>query len=527
MSESKTTERQLSADANVHEAAFAAGIRNVDAAEWERRKLFIGFTDEDARILAGLSPLMARHADGIVDRFYDAVQAMPNLTRLILEAGSTVERLKASQKRYLLELFAGDYGESYFHHRLGVGVMHYRIGLGPQWYLGGFSVYTQAILPVLRQHFRFRPAQFERALVALNRLLSLDSQLGMDAYIQTVLQGLEQISLSKSEVDRRVADYHAFVAQVSTGDLSRRIEIEGDDELWGLGRQLNEMTGRLADMTGEVGEASASVMTAVEQLQQTVNEQSAGASEQASAVSETASTLEEIRVTSGQTRDKALALGQLAERTRGEGDRGQAAVEQTVAAMRDIRNKVEAIATHILSLSEQTQQIGDITGLVSNLAQQLKILALNAAIEAGKVGDAGKGFAVVAGEVRELAEQSQEATVQIQAILQEIQRATDRSVMATEEGAKGVDAGIRLVDQAGQVMRDLAATIDQTTVAGQQIVAAVRQEAAGIDQISAAMKDINGATRQLLTSTQQTRQTTQSLAEIARRLRDRVAVYKL
>ena len=195
--------------------------------------------------------------------------------------------------------------------------------------------------------------------------------------------------------------------------------------------------------------------------------------------------------------------------------------------MQDIRNKVESIARNILALSEQTQQIGDITGLVSNLAQQLKILALNASIEASKVGEAGKGFAVVASEVRDLADQSQEATTQIRTILHDIQRATDRSVMATEEGIKGVDDGMRLVDEAGEAMRDLTQVIRETALAGQQIVAAVGQEFSGIDQIAAAMKDINGATKQFLAATQQTKQTALNLGEIAAALRASAAAYKV
>lgn len=85
-----------------------------------------------------------------------------------------------------------------------------------------------------------------------------------------------------------------------------------------------------------------------------------------------------------------------------------------------IRGKVNYIAKTILALSEQTQQIGEITEVVNGLAQQSKMLALNASIEAAKGGDAGKGFAVVADEVKDLAEQSQQSTAQVQNILLDI-----------------------------------------------------------------------------------------------------------
>lgn len=495
--------------------------------EWEQRKRFVRFGPADAVALAGLAPLVARHADSIVDRFYDNLSQSEHLGALIDASGSTVERLKVTQRQYLLELFSGDYGENYLRRRIQVGVVHHRIGLSPQWYLGSFSIYTQALLPIIRRHLRWSGRRLEQALLALDKLLSLDAQIAIDIYIYRMFEELQQASLSRERVDRQMADYRRFVARVATGDLTQHLAVEGNDELASLGDQLNHMTDNLADIARQVSEASASVMVAVAQLQHTMSAQSAGAAEQASAVNQTATTLEEIRATSNQTRDKARTLSQAADRTREEGERGQAIVQRSVDAMADIRGRVESIAKNILALSEQNQQVGEITTLVSGIAQQLKILALNAAIEASKVGEAGRGFAVVAAEVRNLAEQSQEATGQIHSILQEIQRATDRSVMATEEGTKGVDQGMALVEQAGAAMRDLTRVIRETAVAGQQIVAAVGQEAAGIDQIAAAMRDINGATNQFVSTTAQTRQTTEELSAVAGRLRDRAAVYKV
>ncbi len=499
----------------------------IDAGEWQRRKAFVGFGQADVNALREMRTIVEQNADAIVDVFYDNIQKHPELMHIINSAGSSVERLKVTQRQYLLELFGGDYGEEYLQHRLRIGQVHHRIGLDPRWYLGSYSVYTVALVPLTRRRYPWDRARRRQAVAAITKLLSLDAQLAVDTYIHSLFGDLEQVSMSKADVDKRVAGYRRFIAEVSTGNLTRRIEMPGDDELGSLGDQLNDMVAKLATMAGQVSGTSVTLMTAVEQLQQSVSSQSAGAAQQASAVSETATTLEEIRVTSNQTRDKARALGQAADRTREEGERGLHAVQTTVSAMQDIRGRVESIARNILALSEQTQQIGDITRLVSNMAQQLKILALNASIEASKVGEMGKGFAVVASEVRELAEQSQDATTQIQSILQDIQRATDKSVMATEEGIKGVDEGTRLVDQAGATMKDLTQIIRETALASQQIVAAVGQEASGIDQIASAMKDINGATKQFLAATQQTKQTALSLGDIAMELRSSAAVYKL
>ena len=327
--------------------------------------------------------------------------------------------------------------------------------------------------------------------------------------------------------DKGVAILRQHIGLVAAGDLTHRVELAGDDDLAQLGRELNAMTENLASIAFEMTEAVNVINTTLEQLQAAINTQSAGASEQAASVNQTTTSLEEIKTMSGQTLDKVRILGETAERSRRESEQGTEAVDQSIAGMNSIRERVEGIARTILALSEQTQQIGEITAVVTNLAQQSKMLALNASIEAAKAGDAGKGFAVVAAEVRELAEQSQQSTAQVQKILQDIRHATDRAVMATEEGSKGVDIGVLSVQRSGEVMRQLGEVIRETALASQQISAAVRQESIGIDQVTLAMNEISKVTAQFVASSQQSKAATGDLRKVAEHLRDSVSAYKL
>lgn len=498
----------------------------IDSTEREIRLAFMAFTADDATILKEMLPVVKKNSARIVDGFYKNVERHPELNAIIRDSGSTIDRLKASQIRYLEELFMGDYGESYFERRLRIGVIHNRIGLGPRWYLGSYSVYSQMILPLILKKYRFRPAKRLRVMNALNKVLYLDAQLAMETYIHGLMDDLKGVSTGKDVIEKAVAEYGEQISRIAIGDLSQRIDVQGEGDLAQLGINLNTMTESLVDMTRKVAGSSHTMNGTVSQLQSTVNQQSASAAEQASSVNETTSTLSEIKATSTQTLEKAQSLGQAAERTRTEGEKGLKSVEETTAGMMEIRNKVEDIAENILGLSERTQQIGDITSTVSNLAQQLKMLALNASIEAGKAGEAGKGFSVVASEVKELAEQSQQATGQVQKILQDIQHATDRAVMVTEEGSKGVDIGMRSVEETGEAIRELTSVIRETTLASQQIVAAVRQEVSGIDQITTAMTEINKVTTQFVSATQQTKSSADNLSDIAKELGESAAVYK-
>ncbi len=490
---------------------------HVSAAERELRLRFIGFTETDAQLLHELEPVVKPHAERIVDAFYANVALHPVLLDIIERAGSTVERLKAKQRTYLLEMFGGDYGESYFARRLGIGVVRNRIGLGPQWFLGSYAGYTRMIVPLISRRYRWRPFKAERAIEAFNKIISLDSQLVIDTYVHGVT----------SELSGALSDYTAFVERVAAGQLDSRVALPANKELARLGLRLNEMTTSLSEMASRTGNASHRLTSMVTGLLDAVGMQSSGASQQAAAINETTSTLEEIRAISRQTQEKAETLGVTAERTRAEGERGAEIVDKTVHDMELVRAQVGDIAEKILALSEQTHQIGEITGTVNSLAQQLKMLSLNASIEAAKAGEAGKGFAVVAAEVKELAEQSQQATIQVNAILQDIRRATDKAVMATEEGSKGVDRGTQMVQMVGDAMQSLMEAIREAALSSQQIVAAVRQEGIGIDQIATAMREINNATRQAVDSTQQTKQSAEQLGALSSEMLDSVRIYRL
>lgn len=315
--------------------------------------------------------------------------------------------------------------------------------------------------------------------------------------------------------------------KVAAGDLTKRIFVETNDEMGQLGNDLNNMTESLATITKQITEACHHMVTSIEEVRHSVDVQSTGATEQASSINEITASLDEIEKSSNQTIEKAKMLGDVSDRTRAKGQMGLQAVEQSIEGMKSVRDKVQMIAQTILDLSNQTQQVGEITAVVNTLAQQSKMLALNASIEAAKAGDAGKGFSVVAAEVKNLAEQSEQSTAQVQKILENIRHATEKAVMVTEEGTKGVDQGMILVEQTGDVVRSLSDVIDETTVASQQIEAAIRQEGIGIEQITAGMNEINQVTASSVDSVKQTTEAIANLATLVKNLKEHIDVYKI
>lgn len=314
---------------------------------------------------------------------------------------------------------------------------------------------------------------------------------------------------------------------IASGDLTQELNIENHDELGQLGEDLNVMTRSLANITKKIISSCNNMVLTLDEVKHSVDIQASGASEQASSINEITASVEEIEKSSNQTIEKAKSLGEIAKRTQEKGQMGLNAVAQSTTGMKKVRDKVQMIAQTILELSKQTQQIGDITTVVNTLAQQSKMLALNASIEAAKAGDAGKGFAVVASEVKNLAEQSEQATSQVQKILEDIRHATEKAVMATEEGIKGVDEGVDLVEQTGEIVRNLSDVIHETTIASEQIEAAIRQEGIGIEQINAGMNEINQVTASFVGSVEQTTEAMKDLSIAVNKLKKYMDIYRI
>ena len=329
-----------------------------------------------------------------------------------------------------------------------------------------------------------------------------------------------------------VLRYDNFMIEVGLGNLSARLVLDEDegetkDPLIALGHRLNETAAKLQRMIAQAREAASNLNASSAEILSVATQQASGASEQSAAIAQTTTTADELRTIAGQLVSRAQDVAGASQRTVEVSRAGEWAVQKTIASMHEIKGRVEGIAENILALSEQTQQIGEIIATVNDIAAQSNILALNASVEAARAGEYGKGFAVVAVEVRNLAEQSRQATAQVRTILSDIQKATNATVMATEEGTKGVDEGTRLAAQAQEAIEQLAKVIQESAQAATQMVAGGRQQASGVDQVSLAMQNINQATMQSLASTHQAEKAARDLNELAYSLTEIVEQYQL
>jgi len=295
-------------------------------------------------------------------------------------------------------------------------------------------------------------------------------------------------------------------------------------------KELKEYKDQLEDM---VKQRTAELSKVLEEVKETINilaassteilaattQVATGTAETATAISETSTTVEQVQQASKQSSQKAKNVADSAQRVVQIFQSGQKAVEDTISGMNKIREQMDSIALTVVRLSEQSQSIGGIIASVTDIADQSNLLAVNAAIEAAKAGEQGKGFAVVAQEIKNLAGQSKQATLQVRNILNDIQKVTGAAVMATEQGSKAVESGLKQSMQAGEAIRILAESSNEAVQAATQIVASSQQQVVGMDQIGVAMQNINQAGTETAVSMVQAEKSAKSLYELGQKLK--------
>lgn len=178
-------------------------------------------------------------------------------------------------------------------------------------------------------------------------------------------------------------------------------------------------------------------------------------------------------------------------------------------------------------MGESSQEIGDIVGLINDIADQTNILALNAAIQASMAGEAGRGFAVVADEVQRLAERSAGATRQIETLVKTIQADTNEAVSSMEQTTAEVVRGAKLAKDAGEALEEVQSVSNTLADLIQSISNAAQQQATSAGHISSTMNIIQDITSQTSSGTMATARSVGRLNEMAAALQESVSGFKL
>jgi methyl-accepting chemotaxis protein len=257
------------------------------------------------------------------------------------------------------------------------------------------------------------------------------------------------------------------------------------------------------------------ITTSSNEIAATVEEQERIAHQQAASVNETTTTMDELEASFRQSSEQAKAAVTAARQALELTEHGTKAVEETLEGMFALEQKVTLIAEQMLQLSEQANQIGSISQLVADIANQTNMLALNSSVEAVRAGEHGKGFTVVANEIRKLADQSQRSAEKISELVSQIQSAISSTVMVTEEGSKMVSTEVGTAKQTEQAFIGVAEAVNTVVLNNQQISLNLKQQLDGIQQVVQAMEAINQGAKETASGISEARAGTQQLSETA------------
>lgn len=289
-------------------------------------------------------------------------------------------------------------------------------------------------------------------------------------------------------------------------------ESGGDDEIGSLVTSIRAMVSKLGDRERNLRAMTRQLNEAGGELQRESSSQTTLTRQQADAVRQTATAATELRTLAKQFTEVAEEVHRSGLASTAASDEGMRANDSAQAAVNRLEGCVDEIRDTLGKLSTRTEQIGEILAAVNELAEQSKLLALNAAIEAARAGEHGKGFGVVSLEVRNLAQQSQDATRQIKVIITELHQAMEMTSRSVGDGRTEARGAVQILEESRKAIRTLSEVIRSSQEGANRILKAANQQDVGIEQIAEAMHEIEETVGQTI-------ETAERVSSVADRLR--------
>jgi methyl-accepting chemotaxis protein len=280
----------------------------------------------------------------------------------------------------------------------------------------------------------------------------------------------------KAELDRKyIAEFEQFMTaftkaleQLSDGDLTFRLTNAFASEYEKIRADFNASVEKLQQTMLHVRSNTSAIRAGTKEITSAADDLSRRTEQQAASLEETAAALDEITATVRKTAQGATHALEVVSTAKSDAERGGTVVRQAIEAMNGIE--------------KSSQQIGQIIGVIDEIAFQTNLLALNAGVEAARAGDAGRGFAVVASEVRALAQRSAEAAKEI------------KSLIIASRGQ--VDQGVDLVAETGKALERIFTQVAEIDKVVSEIASSAQEEATGLHEVNTAVNQMDQVTQQ-------------------------------
>lgn len=313
--------------------------------------------------------------------------------------------------------------------------------------------------------------------------------------------------------------------RIAANDLTVSVEPKSQKDV--LGHAFKTMVTNLTGMIRQLSDNARELVSAATEISSSAEQMSKGAKDQSDQVNQVSTAVEEMTATILESSRNAGDASGAAKGAATSALAGGQIVNDTIQGMQKIAQVVRGSAESITKLSHSADQIGEIIGVIDDIADQTNLLALNAAIEAARAGEQGRGFAVVADEVRKLAERTGKATGEITEMIKGVQSETSDAVSSMQSGLHEVDQGRELADKAGSSLNEIVSMAQRVTDMIAQIATATEQQSAAAEQISKNIEHISSVTRETATGAEQSAAAAEELNRQAEGLQLMVAKFKV
>lgn len=356
-------------------------------------------------------------------------------------------------------------------------------------------------------------------------------------------------------ITKPIKDIQALFAETEQGDFTVKGTYQSKDELGLLTASFNKMVAGVRSIIETVGETSHQVASssqelsasadestkASEYISTTIQELAVGSDQQVESVENSRTVIKGMTEFAGRISSNAEKAAATADQTALMSLEGTKAIDKVSAQMKSINETVVSLSEAFKHLTERSNEIGNITEVITSIAEQTNLLALNAAIEAARAGEQGKGFAVVADEVRKLAEQSAQSAEQITRLITIIQNDTKQTMNSVISATGEVKEGLVVVHEAGGAFQKIENSITEVVTQINDVTNLVKNLTAGTSEIETAIsgvkevaetaagstQTVSAATQEQLASMEEIAAASQILAQNAEELQHLIQKFKI
>nr|WP_026580544.1 MULTISPECIES: methyl-accepting chemotaxis protein [Bacillus] len=356
-------------------------------------------------------------------------------------------------------------------------------------------------------------------------------------------------------ITKPIKDIQALFAETEQGDFTVKGTYQSKDELGLLTSSFNKMVAGVRSIIETVGETSHQVASssqelsasadestkASEYISTTIQELAVGSDQQVESVENSRTVIMGMTEFAGRISSNAEKAAATADQTAKMSLEGTKAIDKVSTQMKSINETVVSLSEAFKHLTERSNEIGNITEVITSIAEQTNLLALNAAIEAARAGEQGKGFAVVADEVRKLAEQSGRSAEQITRLITIIQNDTKQTMNSVISATGEVKEGLVVVHEAGGAFQKIENSITEVVTQINDVTNLVKNLTAGASEIETAIsgvkevaetaaggtQTVSAATQEQLASMEEIAAASQILAQNAEELQHLIQKFKI